>query len=177
MAWLTINNNLGANPVEKLEHLSGDWAINFLMASLTVSPIVRIFKLGQIFFLRKILGLISFYYALFHFSVYLVFDVSLRMDLLVKDIVKRPYITAGFICLVILCSMAVTSQRSWLVVAQRSWKKIHRLVYIAAVSSVLHYIWLIKADNFKPAIYGFIVVILLLLRAGLYFQNRRLSLG
>ncbi len=173
LAFLFSFHRLGANPVEKILHFSGDWAITLLCFSLTISPAVRFFQKPGIMYLRKVFGLAAFFYALFHFVFYLVFEVEFSAALLTKDIIKRPYITFGFIAFCILVVLALTSKKERFHLTGKQWKKIHRFVYAAAVFSVLHYIWLVKADHVNPLIYGSAITILLAVRVYLHFAKKR----
>jgi sulfoxide reductase heme-binding subunit YedZ len=166
----TFTGNLGANPVEALTHRTGFWGLTLLTVSLAVTPLRRLTGVGALVHLRRMLGLFAFTYAALHFTVYAL-DRSIwsgegwAMGAIVEDVVERPYITVGFAVFLILSSLAVTSTNGWVRrLGGRRWQALHRLVYVAALGGVLHFLWLVKADILRPAIFGAIVVGLLAVR-------------
>jgi sulfoxide reductase heme-binding subunit YedZ len=167
LIWKTIMQQLGANPVETLTHDTGDWALRFLLITLAVTPARKLLDWKWAPALRRMLGLYAFFYACLHFSVWLVFDHFFDLGEIVADIVKRPYITVGFIGFVLLIPLAVTSTNTMIRRLGKRWKQLHQLIYLIGVCGVLHFLWLVKADILEPAIYGAILVLLLGLRAWL----------
>jgi sulfoxide reductase heme-binding subunit YedZ len=165
LAWNTVNNNLGANPVETITHFTGDWALRFLLITLSMTPIRILTGYGQVLRFRRMLGLYAFFYTLLHFVTYVWLDRELDMSTVLTDIVKRPYITVGFTAFVLLIPLAVTSTRGWIRRLGKRWVQLHKLVYIIATLGVLHYLWLVKADIREPVIYGAILMALLIIRA------------
>ena len=165
MLWWGVNDRLGANPIEKLTHLTGDWALRFLLITLAVTPLRRLTGWVWLMRLRRMLGLFAFFYALLHFSTYLVLDQFFAWQEIAKDIVKRPYITVGFTAFVLLIPLAVTSTNAMMRRLGRRWQQLHQLVYVIASFAVLHYLWLVKADTRDPIFYGLILVFLLGFRA------------
>lgn len=167
LAWLVYDaftNQLGANPVEKITHRTGDWALRLLMITLAVSPLRRITGWTSIMRVRRMLGLFVFFYALLHFSTWLVFDHFFSWEDMVKDIVKRPYITVGFAAFVLLIPLTVTSTDAMMRRLGRRWRQLHKLIYPVGALSVLHYLWLVKRDIREPLIYAAILLALLGLR-------------
>lgn len=160
-----LNDKLGANPPEALEHATGFAALWFLLASLSCTPLRKLTTRAAFTRLRKPLGLWAFCYALIHLCCYLVFDQSLLFAEIGYDIVKRPYITVGFAAFLILLALAVTSPNA---VARRlggkRWKSLHRLVYVAAALGVLHFLWLVKLDVNRPVAAAVFLIAVLLLR-------------
>jgi len=166
-AWLlldALNGNLSANPVEDLTYRSGDWALRFLLITLAISPLKAATGWASLIRYRRMLGLFAFFYVLLHFLVWLALDHYWEFSEIAGDIVKRPYITVGFSAFIMLFLLAVTSNRKAMRKLGRNWKKLHQLVYPAAVLGVLHYLWLVKADMQQPLIYAGILVLLLLFR-------------
>ena len=160
-----LQDDLGANPAEALEHSTGFTALWFLLSSLCATPLRKLTGLAAFTRLRKPLGLWAFFYALVHLSCYLVFDQSLLFGEIWYDIRKRPYITVGFSAFLILLTLAVTSPNRvmrWL--GGKRWQAIHRMVYVAAVLGVLHFLWLVKRDVSRPVIAGVVLLALLVLR-------------
>jgi sulfoxide reductase heme-binding subunit YedZ len=165
LVWRMINNDLGANPVETITHFTGDWALRFLLITLSMTPL-RIFTgNGQVLRFRRMLGLYAFFYTSLHFITYVWLDRELDMSTVLTDIAKRPYITVGFTAFVLLIPLAVTSTRGWIRRLGKRWLQLHKLVYIIATLGILHYLWLVKADIREPAIYGAILLVLLGIRA------------
>jgi sulfoxide reductase heme-binding subunit YedZ len=152
---------LGANPVAAILHTFGKWSLNFLLLTLTVTPL-RLLT-GQIEWqrLRRMLGLFAFTYALLHFLTYLVLDQSLDGRAVLQDIAKRPYITIGFTALLLLVPLAATSTHGMMRRLGRRWRRLHRLVYAIAVLGVWHYYWGVKADVRRPLLYAGVLAVLL----------------
>ena len=156
-----FRDTLGANPVEVITHATGDWALRLLLLSLAVSPLRRLSGWNGFIVYRRTLGLLSFAYAVLHFSTWLVFDHYFDWSGMFEDIVERPYITAGFTAFICLVPLALTSTRGWIRRLGRRWTHLHRLVYVAAVVAVVHYWWLVKSDVSEPFYYALALAILL----------------
>jgi sulfoxide reductase heme-binding subunit YedZ len=169
--WIAFQGNLGANPIEKVTHITGEWALRFLLLTLSVTPVRKLLGWQFLLRLRRMLGLYAFFYACLHFLTYLVLDQFFDVDEIIKDILKRPYITVGFAAFVLLIPLAVTSTNTMMRRLGRRWKLIHQLIYVIGVLAVLHFLWLVKADNLEPLIYAFIL--LLLFMARIWLQRRR----
>lgn len=167
MAYLTFSGQL----VEPLEHITrgtGDWTLYFLCFTLAVTPIRRLFNgVGWLLKLRRELGLFAFFYAFLHFMTFLWFDHFFDLQSMWKDVVKRPFITVGFIAFVLLVPLAATSTNAMIrKLGGKRWQWLHRLIYIIAPLGILHFWWMKAAKhNFElPIIFGTIVAILLGLR-------------
>jgi sulfoxide reductase heme-binding subunit YedZ len=152
---------LGANPVEEITHQTGEWALRFLVLCLCVTPVRRITGWRPIQLERRTLGLFSFLYASLHLATYVTFDLELDPGAIVEGVIERPYITVGFGTFLILLALALTSNRAATRKLGKRWKQLHRLVYVAAVGAVVHFLWLVKSDLRDPLIYGAIVAVLL----------------
>ena len=153
--------DLGANPVETITFATGDWTLRFLLITLAISPFRQWFGLSALPRFRRMLGLYVFFYACCHFLVWFVADHAFDFGDMLEDIIDRPYITFGFSALMLLIPLALTSNNASLRKLGKSWKKLHRLVYLILVLGVLHYLWLVKADYLEPGIYAFIAAVLL----------------
>lgn len=164
IAWRTWSNHLGANPVETLLHLTGLWALRMLLLCLAMTPLQRFFRWLWPIRLRRMIGLYAFFYALAHFCIYAIFDRELDFSSILGDVIKRPYITLGFLSLMILLPLAITSTQGWIRRLGPGWKRLHRGVYFAGILSALHFIWLVKADIREPLIYAMLLSLLLLAR-------------
>ncbi|MEM7195195.1 MAG: protein-methionine-sulfoxide reductase heme-binding subunit MsrQ [Pseudomonadota bacterium] len=174
-AWLLFglfNGSLGPNPVETLTHETGDWALRILLISLAITPLRRVFRLNRLIAYRRMLGLFAFFYAVLHFSIYLVFDHYFDLNTIIEDIIKRPYITVGFAAFLILIPLAATSWTALQSRMGKRWIRLHQTVYAAAILAVIHFLWLVKADITEPAIYGGVLALLLGVRV-YYFYRRR----
>lgn len=164
--WLGLNNQLGADPVKTLEHLLGLWALRFLIAALAVTPIRRFGGPSLIRF-RRALGLLAFFYACAHLAAYLLFDQGLDVHAILKDILKRPYITIGMLAFAILIPLAFTSNAPMIKrMGAAAWQRLHRWVYVAAIAAAAHFVMVVKSWPAEPLIYAAIVAGLLLIRAG-----------
>jgi methionine sulfoxide reductase heme-binding subunit len=176
--WLGMGEGLGANPVEFVTRSTGRWTLIFLCITLTVTPLRRLTGWSWLLRLRRMLGLYAFFYACLHFSIFLVLDHFFDLVAIVADILKRPFVTVGFLGLVLMAPLAATSTNNMVkrLGAQR-WQALHRLVYVIAVSGVVHYFWLVKKDITQPLIYGAIVAVLLLVRVLFARRDSRRTRG
>lgn len=161
LAYAAYVGDLGVNPIEFITHFTGSWSLIILIASLAVTPLRRATGWNDLIKLRRMLGLFAFFYALLHFSTYLVLDHFFDLQAIGKDIVKRPYVTVGFTAFVIMIPLALTSSAAMIRRLGKRWQLLHRLVYLAAIGGVIHFYWLVKADIRRPAQYGAVLVLLL----------------
>jgi methionine sulfoxide reductase heme-binding subunit len=163
---------LGANPVEKLTHETGEWALRILILTLLITPLRRLSGWNWLIRLRRMCGLYAFFYAALHFTVYLWLDQFFDLSAIVEDIVKRPYITVGFTAVVLMVPLAITSMDSMVRrLGGKRWRNLHRLAYVCGLLGCLHYLWLVKADLTEPLIYTAVLVVALLAR--LNFRRAR----
>ncbi len=178
LVWGAFESRLGANPIETITHTTGDWTLRFLLLTLAVTPLRRLTGWNAAIRFRRVLGLFAFFYATLHFLTWFVLDQFFDLDAIVADVVKRPFITAGSVGLLALLPLAVTSTAGWIRrLGGRTWQRLHRLVYLAAVAGVVHFYWLVKADTREPLIYGGILAVLigarvLRMRSGRWFPIR-----
>jgi sulfoxide reductase heme-binding subunit YedZ len=168
LAVSALTDGLGANPVERVTHVTGDWALRFLLLSLAVTPLRRLFGWNWAAPLRRTLGLTAFGYACLHYLIYLGLEHFFDWQLIVEDVLKRRYVWAGFAAFLCLMSLAVTSTRAMIRRLGRRWVSLHRLVYLAAALAVIHFLWLVKSDLREPLLYAAVLTLLLGLR--LWFQ-------
>jgi methionine sulfoxide reductase heme-binding subunit len=172
--WRGFHNNLTANPVEFLQHKTGDWTLRFLIFTLCVTPFRKVLNLPELIRFRRMLGLFGFFYASLHFLTYLGPDQSFNFAGMLKDVGKRPFITVGFTAFVLLIPLAITSTASWVRrLGGKRWQALHRSIYLCAILGVIHYYWLVKSDVREPLFYGFLVGILLLWRFAEWLNKRR----
>ncbi len=159
------NPVLIANPLEYITHFTGDWTIRFLVFTLAVTPLRKLLRLPDLIRFRRMFGLFAFFYGCCHFLTWLWLDKLFDIHEMLKDVGKRPFITAGFAALVAMLPLAVTSTAGWIRrLGGRRWRALHRLVYFSAIAGVVHYYWLVKADIRLPVFYGSLVAVLLLYR-------------
>lgn len=157
-----VNDGLGANPIEALNRATGDWTLRFLLITLTVTPLRKITGWHMLIRLRRMLGLFTFFYACLHFLSWVWLDQYFDLDAMFKDVVKRPFITLGFTCFLLLIPLAVTSGNAMVRrLGGRNWQRLHRLVYAIGVGGVVHFLWLVKSDITQPLIYSVILAALL----------------
>lgn len=170
LVWRLFNDDLGANPVEFLEHSTGDWAIYFLLLTLSISPIQKFFKpnwnrwIFAMHLVRRVLGLSAFCYVLLHLSVYVYFDMALSLQDTIQDIIKRPFILIGMLAFIMLIPLAITSTSGWQRRLKSRWQSLHKLIYPLTFLGILHYALLVKADLMMPMIYLILFMILMVFR-------------
>lgn len=161
---LGSGGGLGANPIEFITHSTGTWTLVGLLVTLSVTPLRRLTGRADLIRYRRMLGLFAFFYAILHFMTYLWLDQFFDFASIAKDIVKRPFITVGFVAFVLLIPLAVTSTRAMMRRLGRRWQPLHRLVYLIALLGVIHYVWLVKKDLTQPLMFGAVLVLLLAMR-------------
>ena len=166
LAWRTWNQNLTANPTEFIQHFTGDWALRLIVLTLAVTPLRKLLRLPDLIRFRRMIGLFAFFYGCLHFLTYLWLDKLFDLQDMLKDVGKRPFITAGFATFLGLAPLALTSTQGWIRrLGGKRWRALHRLVYFSAVAAVVHYYWLVKSDVRLPLLYGALVALLLAYRA------------
>ena len=162
-----ITGQLSANPVEDILDRFGNWAIRLIMITLAVTPLRQITGWNWLTRFRRMLGLFTFFYALMHFSTWLLLDRGLAVDpafqwaAILEDLTERPFITIGFAALLLLTAMAVTSTNGMRRRMRRAWDKLHYSVYAVGVLGVWHYWWQVKKDTSDAWIYAIILAVLL----------------
>ena len=160
-----ITGNLGVNPIERIMDEFGLMALRLIISTLMITTFANIKILKSIVVFRRMIGLFAFYYVTLHFSTYIFLDHFLDINFIIKDIIKRPFITFGFISFLFLIPLALTSTNKMVKrLSFNVWKKIHYLIYPAAILSSFHFYMLVRADKTEPMIYMGIIVLLLLQR-------------
>ncbi len=170
LATNAINNNLGTNPVETITHETGLWALRFLLITLSISPLRYLSQMHWLIKLRRMLGLFTFFYAVLHVLTYIWLDQFFDWMEILVDIPKRPFITIGFVSFLLLLPLALTSTNAMQRRLKKKWQTLHKLVYVIPVLVVVHFMWSLKADYSEPQIYGFLFLVLMLLR---FFMDRK----
>lgn len=165
LAWLLfalLTGRVMGDQVKFMQHVTGDTVLTCLMLTLTVTPLRRLTGWNEIIRVRRLIGLTAFWYACLHLTTYLVFDQSLSIEEILKDIAKHPWVLVGFTAFLCLVPLAITSTSGWVRrLGGKRWQRLHRLVYVAAAAGVLHYYWLVKKDVQAPLVYGAVLVVLL----------------
>lgn len=170
----TIQDQLGANPIETLHFRLGDWALRFLCIGLSLTPLRKLLKQNDLSRFRRMLGLYAFFYASMHFLVYIVLDLSLSWEAFVDEVPKSPYILVGLLTFILLIPLAVTSTKAMQKRLGKKWLTLHKLVYVAGVTAIVHYLWLIKTLTIEAIFYASLMFVLLAYRLFTYFKARRL---
>ena len=164
-AFQFVTGNLGVNPIEKLMDELGLMALRLIIITLMITTLSNIKSIKSIVVLRRMIGLFAFYYVCLHFSTYIVLDHFLDMQFIIQDIIKRPFITFGFISFLFLIPLASTSTNNMIKrLGFKLWKKIHYLIYPVAILASMHFYVLVRADKTEPVIYMGIIILLLLHR-------------
>ncbi len=156
-----LTDNLGSNKIEAIQDRFGIWALRFIMITLAVTPLRQVSKRNWIGLFRRMLGLFAFFYVLMHFLTWLILDQELNATAIADDIVKRPFITIGFIAFLLLVVMAATSTNNIRRKLGGRWQLIHNSVYAVGTLGVWHYWWQVKKDISEPLIYAIVLVVLL----------------
>lgn len=165
LSWLVyalLADKLGANPIEAVTRDTGLWALRFIMVTLLISPLRQMTGVNALVRFRRMLGLFAFFYACMHMLLYLGLDQFFDWQEIWLDIIKRPFITVGFVSFVMLIPLTVTStDRMIKRLGGRRWKKLHYLIYLIVVLSCVHFYMLVKQDKTEPLIYLLIMILLL----------------
>ena len=167
LIWLyygAFNDAIGADPVERVIHFTGIGAFNLLIITLLVSPLAKKFKWANIMKSRRLLGVYTFVYALFHLLNFIFFELQFDFVLLLSEIIKRPYITVGMAAFLMMFALTLTSLNNIKRRMGKSWQKLHNAIYLMAVLIGIHFYWSVKSEIIEPSIYLVIVFALLSLR-------------
>jgi methionine sulfoxide reductase heme-binding subunit len=162
LAWKATHDGLGANPLSEITLTTGHWTLYLLLITLAVSPLRKITRLNWLIRFRRLVGLFAFFYGCMHLMTYLWFDKAFDAHEIVKDIYKRPFITAGMTAWTLMFPLALTSTAAsirWL--GGKKWQTLHRLIYVSAIAGVVHFWWLVKRDLTRPEIMAAILTLLL----------------
>lgn len=165
LVWKALHDELGANPLSEITLTTGHWTLYLLLITLAVSPLRKIIGLNWLIRFRRPLGLFAFFYGCLHLMTYLWFDKGFDLHEIVKDIYKRPFITAGMTAWTLMLPLALTSTAAsirWL--GGKRWQALHRLIYASAIAGVVHFWWLVKRDLTRPEIMAVILFALLSFR-------------
>lgn len=185
LAWRTLNDDLGVDPVVTLNNVTGRTAMILLLLCLSATPLYILFGLRQGLTVRRALGLYAFMYAGLHFLNFVALDYTFDLQFILEDgIPKKPYILVGLTALVLLVALAVTSTRGWMRRLKRNWTRLHWLIYPTGILVIFHFLWQAKAaEKWEPLIYAAVLSLLLSVRlppirkAIVNFRNRKKRAG
>ena len=175
LAYGGLTGQLTANPIQYLTHQTGDAAIALLIISLTITPLRRLTGWNELIRLRRMLGLFAFFYATLHLLTWAVLDQFFDLTTMVEDIVERPFITIGMATFLLLLPLAITSTAAMIRRLGRRWQQLHRLVYLAATTAVIHFWWGVKADIREPRLWALALTLLFGFRLWWMLRPRVLS--
>lgn len=179
LVWLTAYGDLGPDPVARLEHETGAWALRLLLATLALTPLRRLGAGAGVIRYRRMLGLFAFFYASVHLAVYLIVDLGGFWSQILQEIARKPFVTAGFLAWLLMIPLAATSTRAMMRRLGGRWQKLHRLIYPLAILAVLHFVWQVKYGETiavrEPLIYAGILAVLLAMRVPDWLRRVRRS--
>jgi methionine sulfoxide reductase heme-binding subunit len=161
LAWQFFHDGLGANPIREAEIQTGLWTIRLLAVTLAVTPVRRLLGWNWLVKYRRMLGLFTFFYACVHLSMWAGVDWFFAWGDMWEEIVKHKYILIGMLTWLLLLPLAVTSTKGWVRRLGKRWVRLHRLIYVAAVTGTIHYLWSVKKDTFYPLVYFLTFAVLL----------------
>ena len=167
-AWLVygfFTDNLTANPIDYITDITGLTALSFLAITLSVTPLRRLTGWNEVIKLRRMLGLFAFFYACLHLSTWLVIDLFFDWQRAAEDIVERPFITIGMATFLMLLPLAITSNTAMIRRLGKRWQTLHKLSYVAAITAVIHFWWVVKADFRDPRLFALALSVLFGFRA------------
>lgn len=173
LAFNGLRGDLGANPIEEITHQTGLWTLILLLVTLAITPIRRITGVNWVIQYRRMLGLFAFFYGCLHLMTYVWLDQFFDVHSMLKDVYKRPFITAGFTAFVLMVPLALTSTQRSIRKLGKKWQSLHRLIYFSAAAGAIHFLWLVKRDKEEPAIYGIILCALMVIRVYYWVKNSR----
>lgn len=165
LLWLGLTDGLGANPIEFITRATGTWTLIGVLTTLSVTPLRKLSGWNWLIRLRRMLGLFAFFYACLHFITYIWLDQFFDLQAIVEDVIKRPFITVGFLAFILLIPLAATSTNAMMKrLGGKNWNRLHRMVYLIGMLGVAHYWWLVKKDVTDPLMYALLLAALLAIR-------------
>jgi sulfoxide reductase heme-binding subunit YedZ len=175
LVYGAFTNGLTANPIDYITDTTGTWALTCLILSLTITPLRRLTGRNELIKLRRMLGLFAFFYACLHLLTWSVLDWFFDVASMASDIVERPFITIGMLTFLLLLPLAVTSTAGMMRRLGRRWQLLHRLVYVTALTAIIHFWWLVKADIREPRLWAVALSVLLGFRVWWSLRTRMFS--
>ena len=175
LTYGAFTNNLTANPIDYITDTTGLTALTFLTLSLTVTPLRRLTGRNELIKLRRMLGLFAFFYACLHLSTWVILDWFFDFASMASDVVDRPFITMGMTTFLLLLPLVVTSTAGMIRRLGKRWQRLHRLVYVAGITAIVHFWWVVKADFREPRLFALALCVLLGFRAWWTLRTRLFS--
>lgn len=164
LLWDWVGGRLSFNPIRDITLRTGRYALILLILSLACTPVYLVSKFRSVLRMRRAFGLYAFMYAGLHLLTFVGLDFGFNLALIADEVAQRRFIQVGLLSFLILLPLAITSSRRWVRRLGKNWKRLHRLVYLAALLAILHFFWVVKGDIRRPLIYGALLVLLLLMR-------------
>jgi len=162
LGYKALTGGLTANPIEFITLSTGTWTLVFILATLSITPLRQVTGWNWLIKLRRLIGLFAFFYGLLHFTTYIWLDKFFDLNDMARDVLKRPFITAGFCAFVLMIPLAATSTaRAIRKMGGRKWQLLHRLICVSGIAAVVHFWWKVKADARQPKIYAAVLIVLL----------------
>ena len=174
LVWLLVDwrlDQLTFNPIQEITKRTGRDALVLLLLALSCAPLSQVLKWRRILTVRRALGVYAFVYAFFHFATFVWLDYMFDLALIAEGILKKPFALVGFLAFLMLLLLAITSTNGWIKRLGKNWKRLHRLIYPAAVLVIIHFTWAAKQNFGEPLTYGSVLVLLLLWRLGRKFSK------
>ena len=165
-------NDLGPDPAQELSIETGEWTLRILLITLAITPLRQITNRVSFIRYRRMLGLFALFYASLHFLSWMIFLLGFRFFAIMEELVERPYITVGFSAYLILLVLGITTPKAMVRKLGKNWKRLHRLVYVAAILGTIHLLWILRSNIGEAVLYGTILVVLLGYRLVRYSQRR-----
>ena len=175
--WLLLNAfeiagpGLGADPIEAIQNFMGEWGLRMLLLTLTFTPIRQLTGQAWVLQLRRMTGLFALFYISLHFLNYVVLDQGFNWPAIIEDVLERRFITLGFIALVAMTPLGITSTNAWRRRLGRTWTRLHQLIYPIAMLGCWHFWWQVKQDIAEPVLYVTILSVLLAIR--LFYRQKK----
>ena len=168
-----VQNNLGPDPAQELAIETGEWTLRLLLITLSLTPLRQVTGRVEFVRMRRMLGLFALFYASVHLLVWISFLLSFRWFAIAEELVDRPYISVGFVAFLILLALGVTSPLVMVRKLGKNWKRLHRLIYPAAILGIIHLLWILRTDVSEAVLYGAILAVLLGYRYARYLGRQR----
>jgi len=168
-----VQGRMGANPIERITHQTGWWTLALLVASLAITPLRRLSGMLWLVQYRRLIGLFAFFYGTLHMLTYVWLDQFFDVHSMLRDVVKRPFITMGTLSYVSMIPLALTSTQWSIRKLGKKWQMLHRLAYLSAIAGVIHFLWLVKRDKSEPLMFAVVLAFLFAIRLVYIIKEKR----